>query len=105
MDKLILKGAFSTFCNDSIQIGKLKKKIVDRKAIPNYAVIHYRVKKKLGEKYTDDEYNLAYIEQLKAANYTCKQFECGNISDSSDILIVSVDDDFDEYTLCGIFNG
>ena len=33
----------------------------------------------------------------------CNDFECGNISDSSDILILSVEKDFDEYTLNGIF--
>jgi hypothetical protein len=58
----------------------------------------------LPENYTEVEYNLAFISKLKSALYSCKEFECGNISDSSIILLLSVDDDFDEYTFNGLFD-
>ena len=101
--KTSLKGVFSEFNQPTYIKKKLGKKIKGRKAIPDYSIVNKRTKQDLGENYTKDEYNRTYIKNLKKTLYTCKQFECGNISDSSDILILSVNENFDEYTLEGIF--
>ena len=103
-EKIILEGVFTEFNRNPTHIKKkLGKKIKGRKAIPNYWQINRRILNDLPENYTESEYNLAYIAELKRAAYTCKEFECGNISDSSIILLLSVDSDFDEYTFKGIF--
>jgi len=102
-NKTVLKGTFVDFGKKIPKEEKLKKKIKGRKAIPNYSRINFWVEKNLEKNYTKADYNKEFIKILKNALYTCKQFECGNISDSSEILIISVDENFKEYTLNGLF--
>lgn len=104
-EKIILKGVFTEFGKkDILKKKKLGKKINGRKAIPNYYRIDKHIKAELGDKFTSVEYNTLYIKKLKEVLYTCKEFECGNISDSSSILLISVNEDFNEYTLKGLFD-
>ena len=101
-----LDGIFVKINKDDYVRKKLGKKIKGRKTIPNYYVLNTRVIKSLPIKYFENDYNQEYIKQLKDVIYTCKEFECGNISDSSEIMILSVDKDFPlkEYSLRGIFD-
>lgn len=67
-------------------------------------MLDFRVRNKLPENFTETEYNLMYIKCLKDSLYSCKQFECGNISDSSDILLISFEESNENvYTLKGLF--
>lgn len=103
-DSSILTGVFTTFGNDESTPKKLGKKIKNRKCIPNYHDLDMRVRRNIPENFNENDYNFEYIKLLEDYLYTCKEFECGNISDSSSILILSVEDNFDEYTLRGLFD-
>lgn len=102
-EKYILEGVFTEFGKKEEPRILKTVKIKGRKAIPNYSSINRMCLYKLGDNYTEDEYNREFILKMKKANESIKEFICGNISDSSLILILSVEETFDEYTLNGMF--
>lgn len=118
--KYVLEGIFATI-NDTYHDGSrfympenFKKRepkqpktydnlIEGREAIPNYERGCFRVENILSKIYTDDEYNREYIKWLEDAVLTIKDFKYGYIDDSSEILILSYEEGYNNYTMNGIF--